>query len=47
VPVQWHLARGLGHGIDPYGLALAGRFLQDAFSGREPRTGPIAAPQGR
>jgi phospholipase/carboxylesterase len=46
VPVQWHLARGLGHGIDPNSLALAGRFLADAFSGRAPRTGPIPA-QGR
>jgi phospholipase/carboxylesterase len=46
VPVQWHLARGLGHGIDPTSLALAGRFLADAFSGRAPRTGPIPA-QGR
>jgi len=44
VPVQWHLATGLGHGIDPPSLTLAGRFLADAFSGREPRTGPIAAP---
>ena len=46
VPVQWHLAHGLGHGIDPTSLALAGRFLADAFSGRAPRTGPIPA-QGR
>ncbi len=44
VPVQWHLAKGLGHGIDPTSLALAGRFLADAFSGRAPRTGPVAAP---
>jgi phospholipase/carboxylesterase len=43
VPVQWRLARGLGHGIDPAGLALAGRFLRDAFSGQEPRTGPVSA----
>jgi phospholipase/carboxylesterase len=43
VPVQWHLARGLGHGIDPDSLTLAGRFLSDAFSGRAPRTGPVPA----
>jgi phospholipase/carboxylesterase len=43
VPVQWHLAKGLGHGIDPTSLALAGRFLADAFSGRAPRTGPVPA----
>jgi len=44
VPVQWHLSKGLGHGIDPTGLTLAGRFLLDAFSGRSPRTGPVSAP---
>ena len=44
VPVQWHLTKGLGHGIDPAGLALAGRFLLDAFSGRSPRAGPVSAP---
>jgi phospholipase/carboxylesterase len=43
VPVQWHLSKGLGHGIDPASLALAGRFLADAFSGRAPRTGPVPA----
>ena len=47
VPVQWHMSKGLAHGIDPVGLALAGRFLADAFSGRVPRTGPVAAPTGR
>ena len=40
VPVQWHLSKGLGHGIDPFGLDLAQKFLMDAFSGRAPRTGP-------
>ena len=44
VPVQWRMTKGLGHGIDPAGLALAGRFIADAFSGRAPRTGPIATP---
>jgi phospholipase/carboxylesterase len=44
VPVQWHLSKGLAHGIDPVGLALAGQFLADAFSGRAPRTGPVAMP---
>ena len=33
VPVQWHLARGMGHGIDPEGLAMAGQFLSLAFRG--------------
>jgi phospholipase/carboxylesterase len=47
VPVQWHLTKGLGHGIDPEGLALAGRFIADAFSGRATRAGPVAAPSAR
>ena len=47
VPVQWHLSKGLAHGIDAFGLALAGRFLNDVFSGHVPRTGPVAAPPGR
>jgi phospholipase/carboxylesterase len=32
--VQWHLAPGMGHGIDPLGMTMAGQFLQMAFSGR-------------
>ena len=31
--VQWHLARGMGHGIDPEGLMMAGQFLNLAFAG--------------
>jgi phospholipase/carboxylesterase len=31
--VQWHLAGGMGHGIDPEGLAMAGQFLNLAFRG--------------
>jgi phospholipase/carboxylesterase len=31
--VQWHLAPGMGHGIDPEGLAMAGQFLSFAFRG--------------
>lgn len=45
VPVQWHMSKGLAHGIDAFGLALAGRFLSEAFSGRVPRTGPVTAPR--
>ena len=41
VPVQWHLSRGLAHGIDPAGLALGGQFLREAFAGRARRTGPV------
>jgi phospholipase/carboxylesterase len=32
--VQWHVCPGVGHGIDPDGLAIGGRFLADAFSGQ-------------
>ncbi len=31
--VQWHLAPGMGHGIDPEGLMMAGGFLAMAFRG--------------
>lgn len=48
LPVQWHLGAGLGHGIDPDGLALSGRFLREAFDGRwKPRNQPISAPYPR
>ncbi len=32
VGVDWHVCPGLGHGIDPVGLELAGRFLIEAFA---------------
>lgn len=31
VPVEWHIGPGLGHGIDPEGVKLAGQFLRNAF----------------
>ncbi|MEQ8745940.1 prolyl oligopeptidase family serine peptidase [Pyruvatibacter sp.] len=31
--VRWHVARGVGHGIDPEGLALGGRFIADCLAG--------------
>ena len=34
VPARWHVSRGMGHGIAPDGLDLAGRFLADAFAGK-------------
>lgn len=34
VRVQWHLAPGVGHGIDETGLARAADFLDLAFRGR-------------
>lgn len=33
INVQWHVSHGVGHGIDPEGLELGGRFLRDAFAG--------------
>ena len=39
--VQWHLARGMGHGIDPEGLGLAGQFLNLAFRGLLKNTGEV------
>jgi len=39
VNVQWHLANGVGHGIDPESLDLAGGFLNMAFHGRLKCTG--------
>ena len=38
--VQWHLAPGMGHGIDPDGLAIAGTFLDLAFRGLLKSEGP-------
>ena len=32
LPVEWHVAHGLGHGIDPTGLKLGGDFLRQAFA---------------
>lgn len=40
--VQWHLARGMGHGIDPEGLMMAGQFLNLAFSGLLKSSGEAA-----
>lgn len=30
--IEWHLAQGIGHGIDPEGLRLGGTFLRQAFA---------------
>ena len=43
-PLQWHLAPGMGHGIDPDGLAIAGSFLVLAFAGRLAAPGPFSTP---
>jgi len=39
--VQWHLARGMGHGIDPEGLMLAGQFVSLAIRGLLKSSGEI------
>ncbi|MCL4766765.1 MAG: dienelactone hydrolase family protein [Hyphomicrobiaceae bacterium] len=37
VPVEWHVLPGIGHGIDPIGLALAGDFLARALGAAQAR----------
>ncbi len=43
-PVQWHLAQGIGHGIDPVAMSLASEFLSLAFQGRLKQEGEIHMP---
>jgi phospholipase/carboxylesterase len=38
--VQWHIAPGVGHGIDPVGLEMGGAFLTQAFRGQLRRREP-------
>lgn len=48
VSVQWHVSRGVGHGIGPDSLDFAGRFLTDAFAGKlaaKPENAPCAWPE--
>lgn len=46
--VQWHLSLGLGHGIDPIGLAMGGDFLAMAFRGQlRRRANEVACPLAR
>jgi len=44
VPLQWHLTRGMGHGIDQDGLVLAGLFMALAFGGHLQANGPVSSP---
>jgi len=32
LPVEWHVSKGVGHGIDGEGLRLGGEFLKEAFA---------------
>jgi phospholipase/carboxylesterase len=34
--VEWHVAHGIGHGIDGEGLRLGGEFLKQAFAAAKP-----------
>jgi phospholipase/carboxylesterase len=36
LPVEWHVAQGIGHGIDATGLMLGGAFLRQAFAATAP-----------
>ncbi len=40
--VQWHLAPGMGHGIDGEGLMMAGQFLALGLGGYLARTGAVS-----
>jgi phospholipase/carboxylesterase len=42
LPVEWHVAEGIGHGIDGEGLRLGGAFLKQAFTA--PRLTPESSP---
>ena len=42
--VQWHLAPGMGHGIDPDGLTMAGAFLRLALTGQLKTQSPVSSP---
>jgi len=39
LPVEWHVAEGIGHGIDGEGLRLGGAFLKHAFATAQLRQG--------
>ena len=41
--VQWHLAHGIGHGVDPETIALAGGFMGLAFRGFLASSGPASS----
>jgi phospholipase/carboxylesterase len=32
LPVEWHVAEGVGHAIDGEGLRLGGAFLKQSFA---------------
>jgi len=42
--VQWHMAPGIGHGVDPETMAQAGQFLGLASTGQLAAEGPVSSP---
>jgi phospholipase/carboxylesterase len=44
--VQWHLAEGVGHGVDPQTMDLAGAFLGLAVRGLLATSGPVSSSLG-
>ena len=42
--VQWHMANGVGHGVDPETMAQAGQFLALAGAGLLLSQGPVSSP---
>ena len=44
VPVQWHLSRGMGHGIDQDSLVMAGLFMALAMDGHLQTESPVSSP---
>lgn len=45
--VQWHIAPGVGHGVDPDTMMLTGQFLGLAAAGRLAAKGPVSSPLSR
>jgi phospholipase/carboxylesterase len=43
---QWHMAQGVGHGVDPQTMALAGGFLRLASQGLLRQSGPASSALG-
>jgi phospholipase/carboxylesterase len=39
LPVEWHIAQGIGHGIDGEGMRLGGEFLKQAFAAAQASQG--------
>jgi phospholipase/carboxylesterase len=39
LPVEWHVAEGIGHGIDGDGLRMGGDFLKQAFAAAQASQG--------